>query len=218
MEHLMVDIETWGCSSNAAIASIGAVCFNPDTGELGDEFYRIVSIQSCLNAGLEVDEKTVYWWMNQGDKYRLELVCNERTSLDVALREFRRFMSRYGSSDSIGGHGYIWAYSPSFDLVILKNAYKAINEPCFINYRYEVDLRTLVLALDYYDFVRNFIHVDTYTTHNALDDAKKQAEIACSIWSKIKNADIFKLNDSGATLGAFTGVNNSRTKQEDENG
>ena len=50
MNHLMIDLETMGNKPNAPIVSIGAVFFEPSTGELGDEFYRVVSLKSSMDA------------------------------------------------------------------------------------------------------------------------------------------------------------------------
>ncbi len=50
-KHLMLDIETMGNESYSAITSIGAVEFDIETGETGDEFYVVVGLQSCLDAG-----------------------------------------------------------------------------------------------------------------------------------------------------------------------
>lgn len=46
MKNIMLDLETMGNGSKAAIVSIGAVFFNPLTGETGSEFYQVVSINS----------------------------------------------------------------------------------------------------------------------------------------------------------------------------
>ena len=47
--HLMLDLETMGTKSNSAIISIGAVEFDILTGKTGREFYRNVSLQSCIS-------------------------------------------------------------------------------------------------------------------------------------------------------------------------
>ncbi|MFM2590025.1 3'-5' exoribonuclease domain-containing protein [Vibrio sp. TBV020] len=46
MKNLMIDLETMGNSSNAAIVSIGACFFEPSTGEIGEKFSRIISLES----------------------------------------------------------------------------------------------------------------------------------------------------------------------------
>ncbi|MBK0004878.1 3'-5' exonuclease, partial [Erwinia sp. S38] len=46
MNHLMIDLETMGNKPNAAIVSIGAVFFEPDSGEIGNTFYSNVQLES----------------------------------------------------------------------------------------------------------------------------------------------------------------------------
>ena len=57
--NVMVDLETLGNGSESVIISIGAVEFDPETGELGREFYKVVDAQSCVDAGLKIDASTV---------------------------------------------------------------------------------------------------------------------------------------------------------------
>ncbi|HAU5802086.1 3'-5' exonuclease [Citrobacter freundii] len=44
MNNLMIDLETMGKKPNAPIVSIGAVFFDPQSGELGQEFYSAVNL------------------------------------------------------------------------------------------------------------------------------------------------------------------------------
>lgn len=43
MNNLMIDLETMGKNKDAPIVSIGAVFFTPETGDIGQEFYTVVS-------------------------------------------------------------------------------------------------------------------------------------------------------------------------------
>ncbi|EMQ3548812.1 3'-5' exoribonuclease, partial [Escherichia coli O111:H5] len=40
--HLMIDLETMGTNTNAPIVVIGAVFFDPQTGEIGPVFYIVI--------------------------------------------------------------------------------------------------------------------------------------------------------------------------------
>lgn len=51
MKNLMIDLETMGNSSNAAIVSIGACFFEPSTGEIGEKFSRIIYLESSQECG-----------------------------------------------------------------------------------------------------------------------------------------------------------------------
>ena len=48
MKHIMVDLETLSSKNNAAIASIGAIEFNPETGKQGQSFYEIILLPANL--------------------------------------------------------------------------------------------------------------------------------------------------------------------------
>ena len=67
----MVDIETLGVSNNSVILSLAAVEFNKSTGETGKKFYKKISIESCLEAGLVIDADTLQWWMENLMKLEL---------------------------------------------------------------------------------------------------------------------------------------------------
>jgi hypothetical protein len=70
MRDLMLDLETMGTSPNAAIVAIGAVKFDPGTGELGGRFYQVVDLASSVAAGCVIDPDTVLWWMRQSPEAR----------------------------------------------------------------------------------------------------------------------------------------------------
>ena len=61
-ENLMVDLETMGMGSScAAIVAMGAVFFNPTTGETGAAFYQAVDLSSSMSAGGTVNGETIKW-------------------------------------------------------------------------------------------------------------------------------------------------------------
>ena len=92
--HLMLDLETMGTKSNSAIISIGAVEFNIQTGETGREFYRNISLQSCIDIGLKVDADTIMWWMQQSDAARNSLIGGKVVTIQQALIDFRKFCDK----------------------------------------------------------------------------------------------------------------------------
>jgi len=172
--HLMLDLETMGNSSNSAIVSIGAVEFDIESGHFGREFYQRVDLQSCLNMGLIVNASTIYWWMQQSDKARMELVKNS-DQLAKVLQELHGFMLELGNFQ-------IWGNGARFDIGILEDAYKAcgyIETPW--NFRNERDVRTLVSfapkVKEHYPF--------TGTEHHPIDDCKYQIGYCSAIWNKL---------------------------------
>ncbi len=164
--HIMIDLETMSMSMRAAIVSIGAVAFTADglLSSIRNPFYRNVNLQSCLQAGLDVDGETVYWWLGQSEEARAALLP-ERLPISVALMHLREW---------IPDDAMIWSNGAAFDLPILRSAYDACgltlpwsrkNEQCF---------RTLKgLTKGKVD-----LPPDPGTKHNALDDATWQATCA----------------------------------------
>ena len=73
MIQVMLDLETMSVRSNAAIASIGAVKFDTETG-IVDKFYRTVDLRTSKAVGLHVDPETVGWWNNQSKEARQALL------------------------------------------------------------------------------------------------------------------------------------------------
>ena len=76
MKHVMLDLETMGNGPRAAIVSIGAVFFDPLTGELGAEFEAAIDLRSSAKSG-EIDPDTVLWWLGQGEEARAGLIKGE---------------------------------------------------------------------------------------------------------------------------------------------
>ena len=174
--HVMLDLETMGKKSNAAIVSIGAVEFNIETAETGDQFYGRVDLQSCLDYGLTVDASTVYWWLLQSEQARKE-IAHGGDNLAHALNVFSEWFRGLGQDVQIWGNG------ATFDLGILSSAYEACVLPEPWSCRNERDVRTMVSL---YPEVRikhdkNFKGVE----HNPIDDCKHQINYLSEIWNRI---------------------------------
>jgi len=165
MSEVMVDLETLGNGSNAVIISIGAVAFDPASGQIQSEFYTNVEPQSCVDAGLKMDVSTVMWWMKQSDEARAAFT-KPAVPIEIALDIFKAWYPQ--------GAG-MWGNGATFDNVILDNAYKACNITRPWHYTKDRCYRTLKA-------LRPDIKQDRVGTHhNALDDAKFQALHACKL-------------------------------------
>ena len=163
--NLMVDLETMGKSSSAAIIAIGAVQFDPIEGTLGKEFYATIDLESSMASGGLADASTILWWMRQGDAARSEFAREGRELLPV-LREFANFIDVLRSN----GHDVgIWGNGAAFDNVILANAYANAHLP--LPWKHWEDRCYRTVAALHPDIPRPRFGVH----HNALDDAKTQA-------------------------------------------
>jgi hypothetical protein len=183
---VMLDLETMGNRSNTAIVSIGAVEFNIVTGETGREFYKVVDLQSCLDAGLKVQASTIYWWMQQDQKAR-ERICQKGMGISDALLSFNTWMQDCVEKVRIWGNG------ARFDLGILEDAYVA----CYLDvpwyFRSERDVRTLVSFAPHVKENMPFEGV----CHDPVDDCKHQIKYCSKIWNMFfRTLDESEINQS----------------------
>jgi len=114
----MLDLETLSTRGNATILIIAAIKFdrNAPHGKLenADKFYTKISLESCRNAGLHIEEKTILWWEEQDPDIRKEAFGEPREDLKTVLKAFKKW---YGSADKI------WSHGATFDIPILAEAY-----------------------------------------------------------------------------------------------
>jgi hypothetical protein len=183
MNNVMLDIETLSVSKNAAIISIGAVFFNPATGELGNEFYQTITRASCEAQGFDVDGDTLQWWSEQSLEARAVLWCEKATHIVLALDAFNRWILENTIDTK---HIEIWGNGASFDCGILDNAFGRCNISRPWRYANERDVRTIV------SLGRNLLNIDPKydfpfvgTAHNALADAKHQAAYVSHIYQAL---------------------------------
>lgn len=160
MRDIMIDIETLGTMPGSVILSIGAVTFDAETGEFGEEFYTSIDAQSAIDVGLTMDVSTLKWWMEQSADARTAAFSGTNT-LSEAIFDLGLFVRAAEPSR-------VWAKPPSFDLVLLEAAYRACAIAPPWHYRTPRDCRTL------FD-ITGATQPDVGTAHNALDDAKSQA-------------------------------------------
>ena len=171
MSNIMVDLESMGTRSNAAIIALGAVKFS--SKGLGDEFYMKVDLETCVRSGLTIDASSIMWWMQQSEAARGEF-AKKGDSLFNVLKAFSRFV---GSSRD----AKIWGNGADFDNVVLANAYDAVNLDRPWEYWNNRCYRTVNKLLG------GSIELERVgDAHNAIDDAKSQAAHLVRILAAIK--------------------------------
>ena len=181
MNHVMLDLETMGQGNNAAIVAIGAVFFEPTTGEIGASFYQTIDLESAAKYG-EIDPSTVLWWLKQSDEARDEITRLDTYSLPDALAEFTQWIEQIENFKA----RIVWGNGSSFDNVIIENAFEAVRykKPwAFCNDR---DVRTVVelgRTLKGFDPKKDMPFEGT--AHNALDDAIHQAKYVSAIYKAL---------------------------------
>lgn len=163
MKHVMIDLETLGNAPGCALLSLGAVSFDGEW--VADEYYQRIDAESCVRAGLSVDVSTVRWWLGQSEEARAE-VAGLGGNLKDVLGSFSEWLGMVGN----GEKPCVWGNGASFDNACLAAAYRAVRLPLpwpFWNDRCYRTMKGLAPAVK---MERGGVH------HNALDDAKSQAE------------------------------------------
>lgn len=168
MQAVMIDIETLDNVPTAAIASIGAVWFEPHGSRIGPTFHMHVDLEDCQRHGLTIGADTVLWWLRQSADAQTALANGQQGAapLITALEALHAFIT-VGESDAVE----IWCNGASFDLPILANAYRAIGWKTPWPFWRERDLRTLKGLHPEQRLER------TGLAHHALDDAIHQARL-----------------------------------------
>lgn len=175
MRDVMVDLETLGQSPGCAILSIGAVAFDPGSGTFGDTFYSVVGARSCRALGLREEADTVAWWDKQSPEARTVLAEAEASpvTLGEALFGFSAYLDRHGGPKAVR----VWGNGADFDNAILAHLYGLLRIPLPWSFWNSRCFRTL----------KNLDHTPAParagTHHNALDDARHQAQHACRIYA-----------------------------------
>lgn len=170
--HCMIDLETLDTIASAKVLSIGAVVFD-ENGSIFNTFYRNIDIDD--QASRSISHDTLMWWLKQSEAARVALTNPQvkkhllRTSLLVL-------------SQMIEGYKGIkvWSNGANFDLPILAHAYQQCSLKAAWNFWDERCYRT-VKSLH-----RKVAAPErTGDYHNALDDAKYQAQHLIAIHKSV---------------------------------
>lgn len=175
--NLMIDLETMGKNPDAPIISIGAIFFDPQTGDMGPEFSKTIDLKT---AGGVIDRDTIKWWLKQSREAQSAILTDE-IPLDDALLQLREFIDENSGEFFI----QVWGNGANFDNVILRRSYERQGIPCPWRYCNDRDVRTIVELGNSIGFdVRMAIPFEG-VPHNALDDAHHQAKQVSAIWQKL---------------------------------
>ena len=164
MMNVMIDLETLDTQPGAVILSIGAVVF--DARGSSDSFYTVVSRASCEMWGMTVSADTLAWWNRQSPEAREVLEqaqLDDAPQLIDALDVLRAFIPR---------DARIWSNGANFDQPLLDVAYNRIGQTVPWKYYHSRCYRTIVAMCP----VERSFRPATVCAHNALEDAKWQAE------------------------------------------
>ncbi|EPL1954624.1 TPA: exonuclease [Citrobacter freundii] len=181
--HLMVDLETMGSGPDAPIVSIGAVYFDPSTGNTGAEFYQVVSLESSMSFGMKPDASTIQWWLKQSSEARSAILVDEA----MGLRETLELLADFITENSANGSHTVqlWGNGCSFDNVILRRAYALTETPFAVPFWNDRDVRTMVELGKSVGINPRFDIPFEGDMHNALSDARHQVKYVSAIWQRL---------------------------------
>lgn len=167
--NLMIDLETLGTNTDAAIVQIAAVWFDPETGATGATFNALIR-----NSSGSADIDTIAWWLQQAHAPVLGAkLADPSQSGDEAelLAEFCRFVSVHLDLERVWAHG-----GTSFDFPILQSALERHGLSVPWSYRAPRDTRSL------YDLAPGGMPrppKDETRAHDALYDCEYQIAQVC---------------------------------------
>ncbi|HCK1892763.1 TPA: 3'-5' exoribonuclease [Escherichia coli] len=176
-DHLMIDLETMGKNPDAPIISIGAIFFDPQTGDMGPEFSKTIDLET---AGGVIDRDTIKWWLKQSREAQSAIMTDE-IPLDDALLQLREFIDENSGEFFV----QVWGNGANFDNTILRRSYERQGIPCPWRYYNDRDVRTIVELGKAIGFDARTAIPFEGERHNALDDARYQAKYVSAIWQKL---------------------------------
>lgn len=179
MTHVMIDLETLDTASTAVILQIGAQAFSRSDGLIGDGLAVQVDPQSCLDVGMTVSWATIHWWLTGGWGAADTLPKpGEGLHLSQALSALGQYISSFNGEETV-----VWARGPGFDISILEVAHRACGAGLpwrFYNVRC---VRTLT------EMCPQVRRVEAEVKHNALSDARAQAQHVLECWRSMGATD-----------------------------
>lgn len=168
----MLDFECFSnFPSKAAVVQIGALYFDPSTGIIRENGFKLnVDLQSAIDSGAELEASTVQWWLKQ-DPLAIRSVSVQGMNIFAAFTQLNEWLS---------GVERIWSHA-TYDFVILCETLKRLKIKPNFSYKSGMDIRTLIyLAHGKMDktkiknlteaFPRLGVH------HDALDDCAYQVK------------------------------------------
>lgn len=172
-KNVMIDLETMSTAKTAAILSIGAVEFEIEGEVVLSEFLQNVELSSCIHLGMHTMQDTLDWWAKDSQKEARDSLTKDAVEIDKALVKFLDWIA--------DAEGIIpWANGATFDLPIFENAFKLCRRPIPWKFYNESCYRTLKRLYP------GVLVARTGMKHNALDDARYQAQHLMRILNSLK--------------------------------
>lgn len=187
-KHFMVDIETLSTAVNAVILSVGAVEFDPFTGNIEREFY--CELRLDMQRDRHISGDTVQWWAKQITENNAENILTNPNSKKIdphnAVFDLAEFLkcSAYGVTTPVEYKDInVWACDPDFDLAILSNLYGGLRLPVPWKFWETRSVRTVRQIAE----LKGIELPKQPATHNALEDCKRQVAEVSAIIARLQH-------------------------------
>jgi len=176
--HVMVDLETLGTKSDAAILALGAIVFvcEGDKPRIVEEFYETVDIESSIKHG-SISGDTLKWWILQTDNAKKELAAKGIT-IKQCMKKFRCFVGKYNSSNI--RDFYIWGNGAAFDNVVIKSCMESLEIDVPWTHKQDMCFRTIKNL-----YPEMIIKPPADKAHIAIEDTRAQVETLFNILKKL---------------------------------
>lgn len=181
--HLMMDIEAFGKKADSPVVSIGAVFFDPSTGNTGSEFYKVISLESAMASGGVPDASTIIFWLKASPEARSELVMDDAIPLDDALLQLNEFIGEnaVNGPDSV----QVWGNGATYDNVLLEASYDRTGITCPWKFWNNRDVRTVVELGKAVGCEPRYEILFDGEPHKAISDALHQVKYVSAIWQRL---------------------------------
>lgn len=181
--HLMIDLETTGTDPMSAIASVGLVAF--DKKGIISECYCVLDVEEQLRLGRAMDLSTMLWWAGQSKE--AQSVFTDLSNR-ISVKEFKDALALFikdslHKKDETSDGLKVWGNGANFDVSMIEHLLKHTGEFMPIPWRFwnVRCFRTFADLTKCKDLVKR-----EGTHHNALDDARYQAECVIAVYNRNK--------------------------------
>lgn len=175
---LMIDLETLGKRVNAAVVEVGAVFFNPETGELGDRFSEAIDFTDAMRYG-KADGDTLKWWFRQSSQAQQNLIRGTK-SAEVVWSKFEKFALLHGKDV------HPWGNGATFDISKCEWQFgNVLGREAPWKFWLIQDCRTIKRAAN---GIVNYNDKLEGVAHSALDDAIHQAKYVSAYWQGLRKS------------------------------
>ena len=188
----MLDIETLGTEPDSIITELGIYTFSKNESYTPASLHCRIGITGQIRAGRTISSSTLKWHFEKTAVNFLEYIDADKSNIDDALSALKLFVEAE-KRKMPGCKIYIWANSPIFDIIILKDLYKSLGYPIeetifnedLFEYQTIMDYRTIAKLIEKedLDLIKQEVESESEegSSHNALYDAIHQSKVLMKI-------------------------------------